>query len=66
VVLPAVLYGGITILTMIVGDPSYMATPTRQDLRRAGSAHAGVLPRAGARIASPRGASETTLEPAVT
>jgi hypothetical protein len=43
VVLPTVMYGGGTILTMLVGDPSYAANPLRQDLWRAGHAHAGVL-----------------------
>jgi hypothetical protein len=43
ILLPTVMYGGATILTMIVGDPSYMANPLRQDLWRAGHAHAGVL-----------------------
>ena len=43
VVLPTVMYGGITILTMLVTDPTYTANPLRQDLWRAGHAHAGVL-----------------------
>ncbi len=37
------MYGGVTLLTMLIGDPSYMANPLRQDLWRAGHAHAGVL-----------------------
>lgn len=43
VVLPTVMYGGIMLLTMLVADPQYMANPLRQDLWRAGHAHAGVL-----------------------
>ena len=43
IVLPTVMYGGVTILTMLIGDPGYMANPLRQDLWRAGHAHAGVL-----------------------
>ena len=43
IVLPSVMYGGVTLLTMLIGDPSYMANPLRQDLWRAGHAHAGVL-----------------------
>jgi hypothetical protein len=43
VVLPTVMYGGVSLLTMLVGDPRYMANPLRQNLWRAGHAHAGVL-----------------------
>ena len=43
VVLPTVMYGGVTLLTMLVSDPRYMANPLRQDLWRAGHAHAGIL-----------------------
>jgi hypothetical protein len=43
IVLPTVMYGGLTILTMLIQDPQYMANPLRQDLWRAGHAHAGVL-----------------------
>ena len=43
IVLPTVMYGGVTLLTMLTGDASYMANPLRQDLWRAGHAHAGVL-----------------------
>jgi hypothetical protein len=43
VVLPTVMYGGVTLLTMLTSDPQYMANPLRQDLWRAGHAHAGVL-----------------------
>jgi hypothetical protein len=42
-VLPTVIYGGISILNLLIGNPAYMANPLRQDLWRAGHAHAGVL-----------------------
>jgi hypothetical protein len=42
-VLPTVIYGGVSILTFLINDPSYMQNPLRQDLFRAGHAHAGVL-----------------------
>jgi hypothetical protein len=44
IVLPAVAFGGASLLTMIVGDaPGYLDNPVRQALWRAGHAHAGVL-----------------------
>jgi len=43
ILLPAVIYGGVSILTMLIGDPSYAQNDLRQDLWRAGHAHAGVL-----------------------
>lgn len=43
VVLPTVMIGGVSILRLLVWDPSYAANPLRQDLWRAGHAHAGVL-----------------------
>jgi hypothetical protein len=43
IVLPTVEFGGVTLLRLLIGDPSYMANPLRQDLWRAGHAHAGVL-----------------------
>ena len=42
-VLPSVMYGGVSILTLLVGTPEYMANRLRQDLWRAGHAHAGVF-----------------------
>jgi hypothetical protein len=42
VVLPTVMFGGASILSLLVGDPTYMQNPLRQDLWRAGHAHAGV------------------------
>jgi uncharacterized membrane protein len=43
VILPTVIYGGVSILLLLVGDPAYMKNALRQDLWRAGHAHAGVL-----------------------
>lgn len=43
VVLPSVMYGGVSILRLLVGTAAYMQNPLRQDLWRAGHAHAGVL-----------------------
>jgi hypothetical protein len=44
VVLPTVLYGGLFLLSQLVDErSSYMANPLRQNLFRAGHAHAGVL-----------------------
>src|SRR5262245_42745145 len=43
VVLPTVMVGGVSLLTLLVWDPAYAANRLRQDLWRAGHAHAGVL-----------------------
>ena len=43
IVMPTVVFGGASILTMLIGDPEYTNNPLRQDLWRAGHAHAGVL-----------------------
>jgi len=43
VVFPTVIYGGVTLLSLLIDDPRYMANPLRQNLWRAGHAHAGVL-----------------------
>ena len=43
IVMPAVVYGGASILWLLVGDPAYAQNELRQDLWRAGHAHAGVL-----------------------
>jgi hypothetical protein len=43
VILPTVMIGGVSILTLLITDPSYMENPLRQDLWRAGHAHAGVF-----------------------
>lgn len=42
-VLPTVAFGGTSILSLLVGDPAYARNELRQDLWRAGHAHAGVL-----------------------
>jgi len=43
ILLPTVMYGGVTLLSMLTNDPRYMANPLRQNFWRAGHAHAGVL-----------------------
>lgn len=43
IVLPTVVFGGVSILSLLIGDPDYMANELRQDLWRAGHAHAGVM-----------------------
>jgi hypothetical protein len=43
VVLPTVMYGGLTLLSLVTGNaPGYEDNPVRHDLWRAGHAHAGV------------------------
>src|SRR5260370_5419666 len=42
IVLPTVMYGGVSLLSLLIGDRKYMDNPLRQDLWRAGHAHAGV------------------------
>jgi uncharacterized membrane protein len=43
VVIPSVMYGGLTLLSMLTGKvPGYADNPLRQNLWRAGHAHAGV------------------------
>lgn len=42
-VLPTVVFGGVSLLTLLINDPSYQANPLRQDLWRAGHAHAGIM-----------------------
>jgi hypothetical protein len=37
-----VMFGGVSILSLLIGDPAYMKNALRQDLWRAGHAHAGV------------------------
>jgi hypothetical protein len=41
-VLPTVEIGGASILSLLIGDPGYAQNDLRQDLWRAGHAHAGV------------------------
>lgn len=43
ILMPAVVFGGTSILSMLIGDPTYAQNELRQDLWRAGHAHAGVL-----------------------
>lgn len=43
ILLPTVLFGGVSILRMLIDDPAYRDNALRQDLWRAGHAHAGVL-----------------------
>jgi hypothetical protein len=43
VVLPTVVYGGTALLSLLIDDPRYQQNVLRQDLWRAGHAHAGVL-----------------------
>lgn len=43
ILLPAVAYGGTSILGLLINDPAYAQNQLRQDLWRAGHAHAGVL-----------------------
>jgi uncharacterized membrane protein len=43
IVLPSVMYGGLTLLVLLIGNaPGYSDNPLRQNLWRAGHAHAGV------------------------
>ena len=42
IVLPSVMFGGVSILSLLIGDPTYTQNPLRRDLWRAGHAHAGV------------------------
>ncbi|MEX2430380.1 MAG: hypothetical protein WD645_00500 [Dehalococcoidia bacterium] len=43
IVFPTAVFGGVSILTLLVNEPGYMENPLRQDLWRAGHAHAAVL-----------------------
>jgi hypothetical protein len=43
IVLPTVIYGGTSLLSFLINDPAYQQNALRQDLFRAGHAHAGVL-----------------------
>ena len=43
VILPTVMIGGVSLLSLLVWEPAYAANQLRQDLWRAGHAHAGVL-----------------------
>lgn len=43
ILLPTVVLGGVSVLTLLIRDPRYRQNPLRQQLWRAGHAHAGVL-----------------------
>lgn len=43
IVLPTVAFGGTSLLTLLIRDPAYTDNALRQDLWRAGHAHAGIL-----------------------
>jgi hypothetical protein len=43
ILMPLVVYGGASILSLLIGDPSYAQNELRQNLWRAGHAHAGIL-----------------------
>jgi len=43
ILLPTVVFGGVSILTLLIRDPRYRQNPLRQQLWRAGHAHAGVM-----------------------
>lgn len=43
IVLPGVIYGGVSLLRLLIGSPEYIENPLRQDLWRAGHAHAGIM-----------------------
>lgn len=42
ILLPTVVFGGVSILTLLIRDPRYRQNPLRQQLWRAGHAHAGI------------------------
>jgi hypothetical protein len=42
ILVPTVEIGGVSILSLLIGDPQYAQNDLRQDLWRAGHAHAGV------------------------
>ncbi len=43
ILLPTVAFGGTSLLSLLINDPDYAENALRQDLWRAGHAHAGVL-----------------------
>jgi hypothetical protein len=42
ILIPTVEIGGASLLSLLIGDPSYSQNELRQDLWRVGHAHAGV------------------------
>jgi hypothetical protein len=62
VVIPMVMYGGLTLLRMLIGNvPGYADNPLRENLWRAGHAHAGVYLVLS--LVMLRYVDETTLSP---
>jgi hypothetical protein len=43
ILLPTAVIGGVSLLTLLINDPAYQQNELRQDLWRAGHAHAAVL-----------------------
>lgn len=43
ILMPTVIYGGVALLRLLIGNPQYMANELRQNLWRAGHAHAGIM-----------------------
>jgi hypothetical protein len=43
IAMPTVVLGGVSLLSLLIGDSGYAENQLRQDLWRAGHAHAGVL-----------------------
>jgi len=41
IVLPSVMVGGVSILTLLIGDPAHIENRLRRDLRRVVHAHTG-------------------------
>lgn len=59
ILMPTVVFGGASILSLLIGDPEYTENQLRQNLWRAGHAHAGVLLVLS--LVTLRYADETTL-----
>jgi len=43
IVMPTVVFGGVSLVSLLISDPRYAQNQLRQDFWRAGHAHAGVL-----------------------
>ena len=43
ILFPTAVFGGVSLLTLLIDDPAYQSNELRQDLWRAGHAHAAVL-----------------------
>ncbi len=46
IVWPTVIYGGVNLLRLLIGDPAYMDNPLRQNLWRAGQLVRSFIPSA--------------------